>query len=273
MSINPRCALPLVFAGLMLSVTGCQSAGRQDSDHDDAPPAKSAPLAERVADYWKYRQADEPAPLFDFLTPDRRSGSTAEDYAAWYRENEPFVIQSYEIGEIARQQRFAWAEVTYSTKLRKFPNLPPRKSQMWQKWVEIDGAWYPAPPSEQKLIPAAPAQRDAAAEQRLRQAFEQAWQFRAASNWAGLYQVTDPNDHDQISEDEFVRVHEALSVRYLDYRIEWVEVAQAADRGRVRVTFTTTLTDPTVSKIGDKTQSVEEQWVEVDGNWFLDIAG
>jgi len=190
-----------------------------------------------------------------------------EEFLEWAKAKEPFHIVKWAIKESLVEGRFGWVRVNYSATLRRFPDLAEKETTSWQRWVLLDGRWYPVPQTELKNFPETPAIRDSAAEVALRARFDQTWRARHERDWNTLYSLTDPRDHEAVSSEEFSQ-SESLFL-YLDAVVDWVEVI--GDRGRVRVTYTHKPNDPSLTKMRAQRASIIENWVRVNQRWYRDL--
>jgi hypothetical protein len=161
-----------------------------------------------------------------------------------------------------------WVEVDYNTLIRRFETLPPRDAKLWQKWRYVDGQWHPVPLRDLVSYPEPPVRRNAREEAALRARFMQSWAARKAGDHKELYQFIDPLDQPRMPEEPYVDMQELLE--YRTCQVNWVEVV--GDLGRIHVTYTRKVTDPSLSKLPVETVSEIEDWVKMDGQWYRDLA-
>lgn len=241
-----------------------------------AAPSGAAPavradeeLRARAVALWRARQDQNWAEVFTFRTPAERKDAKVEEFVEWSNKNEPFLIQSHTIGAVEVSEPLGWVQVNYSTRIRQFPNQPPRDAEQWQKWRRIDGEWYPIAPREAQGYPEPPSQRNAAAEARLRARFAEYWKARTERDYQKLIDLTDPADRPELTVEQVQEIEGKIS--FLDARIEWVEAI--GERGRMAVTYKHKLDDPSLTKAPPRETTLIERWIESDGEWYLDPKG
>lgn len=268
----------LVGVGL-LGVWGCKSASRNPSERPTAARSnQSAPrsnqnvdpnesLRARAEALWNAKVAEDWGRVFEFEDPNARQEWNKDEFVAWSKENEPFKIQSFELGKVQADGEMGWVEVNYNTLIRRFESLPARDAKLWQKWRNVDGTWHPVPLRELVSYPEPPMRRNAREEARLRARFMQSWEARKAGDHHALYQFIDPLDQPRMPEEAFVDMHQLLE--YRTCKVNWVEAV--GDLGRVHVTYTRKVTDPSLSKLPVETVSEIEEWIKTNGEWYRDL--
>ncbi len=224
-------------------------------------------LPKRAERFWTAKTAEDWATVFVFEPPDRRAETKEADFVAWCREHEPFRIHSFQLGRVVTEGQVGWVEVDYSTSLSRFPDLAPREAGRWQKWLLVDGQWYPISPRQLSLYPESPALRDGAQEQRLAVRFEEAWRARRDRDWHQLYKLTDPRDWAEVPEDDFVEVESLFE--YLSYELGWVQVL--GEDGKVRVAYRHKVSDPSLTKLPARSIWLVEKWIKYDNEWYRDL--
>lgn len=235
----------------------------------EAPPEidPADALRQRAERLWSARQAQDWSAMFAFQDPQAVEEVTEEEYVAWAEENEPFLIADFRLGDVIVNEDMGWVQINCRQGMRKYPEVPPREVHRWEKWHIRDGRWLPVPPQQIQNYPVTPAERDAAAEQRLLDRFRASWEARQEEDWDRLFELSDPRARGDIPEDEFAEAQGLIE--YLDCDVRWVEVI--GDRGRVRVAIRHKLNDPSMTKLPPRTILVTEQWVRVDGAWYRDL--
>lgn len=225
-------------------------------------------LHARAAALWQARQERDWGVLYDFESPERRAQLSREDYIPWIEQNYPFRIQDFRVSRVTRSNDMGWVDVTYRASLARFPDMPPRETDITEKWYRDEGRWYPVPAELVSLYPLSPAVRDAEQEALLRERFELSWQRRQAGDVEGLYAMIDPADRVLVDRESFEE-GESLH-RYIECEVHWVEVV--GDRGRVNVSITYRLNDPSLTKLPPHLTRVTERWVRRSGQWYRDLA-
>ena len=227
----------------------------------------AARLRQRAEQLWQARVDEDWETVFRFEVPEQQKDATAAEFADWSRKNEPFKYESFEIVQVQAEPPLGWVNVKYRSSQRRFPNVPARDSAQWQKWHVVAGDWLPVRKGDWDDYPAAPAQRDAAEEARLRARVDEAWEARTAHDWHQLYGLTDPRDHQDITEDAFAK-DEAL-FEHLSRNLRWIEVV--GDRGRVRALYDVKSNDESLTKMPIQSTELTEPWVKYDGQWYRDL--
>jgi len=201
--------------------------------------------------------------MFQYIEPEKRKDWSRDAFAAWSENNEPFQVLDYTIKHVEEQGILGWVTVDYTSKIRQFPQSPARKAAKLEKWSQIDGVWYLVPKEKEASIPAPPSQRDAAAERRLRERFDEAWDARRRGDHDALYQMIDLDQRKQVSPALFDKGESVID--YLGAAVQWVEVV--GDRGRVCVTYTFKLADPNMKKMQPQHKTIIEDWKLQQGQW------
>ncbi len=282
------CALTLMLCAA-LPLTGCSKTDGNPSvesspdttDAQDDPAATSEPTTEvaasasdrmqRLTDaamrVWEARVAEDWAVVFEYQRLVGDEQYDVEQYIAWSKQNEPFVIHSYQFEDISIENDIGWVTLKCESTIRQFPNAAPKTTARIEKWQLIDDKWKIVPPQEYDLHNESPYVRDIDAENVLRERFEESWQARLESDWTGLYQMSDPKDHADIAEHELAEAKD-LTI-YIDREIHWIQVI--GDYGIVRVAITHKINDPNLTKLPARIIMKDEQWVRRDGTWYLDL--
>ena len=88
-----------------------------------------------------------------------------------------------------------------------------------------------------------------------------------AHDWHQLYGLTDPRDHQDITEEALAK-DEAL-FEHLSRNVQWIEVV--GDRGRVRALYDVKSNDESLTKMPIQSTELTEPWVKYDGQWYRDL--
>lgn len=260
---------------VMWSVPGCTStqpatigpATATDATSDAAPARAS--LEDRAAELWTARQAEDWATVYRFQDLREIPDATEANFAAWASKEEPFVVHSFEIGQVVTDDNYGWVEMASSVSMRQYVGVPARDTQRWEKWHVRDDAWYPVGPKKLDSAPAPPPLRDLEAEQRLLARFQAACVAREAGDWARLAEYSDPSQHGALEAAEAAGMES--QIEYLSHDVQWVEVI--GDRGTVRVNLEFRLRDPNMRKLPVRNEVINDRWVRRDSEWYLDPRG
>lgn len=240
-----------------------------------ATPAAGQPdaqaLRQRAERFWAARLAEDWGTVYEFEEPLRRKKFTRAEFIAGCKElqAEPFKVHEYTFGRVQIEGQFGWIEVDQAVSMRKFAGIAPNKNCIWEKWRVTDAQWYPVRPSLRPNYPMAPAKRDSAAEGRLRKRFDLTWEARKDHDWARLYALTDPRDHELVDLETLSAGLERSST--LGCEVQWVEVVANMDRGRVYVFYQMKINDPNMRKAAPRWGNVFESWIRYQGEWYLDL--
>ena len=250
------------------AAAGCLPHTKQPGHTSDqsANRSEAKVVRARAQAWWEAKRDEDWQRAFEYVHPAQRADATVEQYIAWCEKEEPFRVHSFSLGQVLVDGDYAWVEVDSNKSIRKFPKFPPREGVHWERWRRVDGAWYPLPAAMLETCPTSPALRNADEEARLAKRFEAAWIARKDRDWKTLYDLGDPNDREAIPYDQFERAYELLT--YLDSEVHWVEVV--GQRGTVRVTYRHKLNDPNLTKLPVDTTTMNEDWILVDGEWYVD---
>ncbi len=234
-----------------------------------APGPTAEQLRARAEVLWSARVREDWAATLEFQRPAEREKIDREEWVNWHKQNEPLVIQRYELGTVVTEGPLGWVQVKYTSGARKFPGIAPREAERWENWRAVDGTWYPLGPREDDTMPRAPVLRNAAEEQRLRSRWEATWAARQARDWAALYALTDPADHETVTLEMLAKDEEAFT--HIAADVQWVEVVGEHDRGRVCVVYRAKFNDPSLQKALPQEFVRIEPWVRRDGQWYREL--
>ncbi len=261
----------LVWLGLSCVALGAcgpkGAAGGPGAVQEHQAPAPPTALRDRAERLWQARLNKDWTTVFVFQDPQDTQGAEVADFVTWCEQEEPFRVESFEFGQVLVEGDMGWVEVRYRARIAKFMSLPPRDATQWEKWLRSDGQWGLVSRRALDSVPASPALRDAQQEARLRARFEEAWVPRLATDWGTLYAMTDPQDRAEVDEDTFARGNEMVG--YLDRTVHWVQVI--GDSGTIRVSYEYKLNDPSLTKLPPQVRTLDESWVQRDGEWYLDL--
>lgn len=227
----------------------------------------SQALRTRTEQLWHARQERDCPAVFSFEDPSAPQPTDEAAFLSWCREDDPFRIRAYNIAAAETDGDMGWVRIETTTEFAKSPEPQVTQVETWEKWHTVKGQWYPLQHDEQMNYPEAPSLRNTAEEKRLRSRFAEAWDAMHAGDWARLYQLVDPRDRENITEQSFVKA--AGTLQYLSYELHWIEVT--GERGRVRVSYEHKVTDPNLTKMAPRTIAVIDYWVLREGTWFRDL--
>ncbi len=256
----------LAFPAFLL-LAGCASTQRVATLLPNDSSTSTDALAKRAKAYWSARGSESWDDLFQYQPPKLQAETTVDQFREWSANEDPFIIKKWSIKDHRREGTFGWVRVDYTAGLRRFPTLPPKQKTHWQRWVVLEGNWYPVPQTELDQFPETPAIRDGEAEKVLRTRFESTWKSRKNADWSAMYEKSDPRDRDSVSLDQFAESEGRFL--YLDIEIHWVEVI--GDYGRILATYEHKPSDPNMTKMPSQRKATIEHWVQVENQWYRDL--
>jgi len=225
-------------------------------------------LKERAESFWTARVKGDWATVYDYL-PEREKGSfTREQFVSFRREKGPFRYFSFTLGDIEIADQVGWVEMSSKTGLADYPGLTPKQTKSWQIWYKEEGKWCPLPGEQREEVPGLPPRfRSGEDEELLKRRADEFWNAKEAQDLELIYGFTDPDFKKRVSREDFLSKKALYS--YFSHRIEWVEAIGL--RGRVKVTYTYRLNDPSLSKLEPKEESVVEDWIKTGKLWYRKI--
>ena len=256
----------LACTAILILVSACATPPRGGGGVQLPRPGPDQ-LLQRAEELWRARLAEDWAAAYVFEDPALREHTTVEQFTDWCVQNEPFIVKSYKLGQARVDGELGWVELNSSAALRRFPALPPREVNRWEKWRIVDGQWYPVPRPELNNYPESPALRDAPAEARLAARLEEAWRSRHEKDWPARYALVDPRERDRITVEELANDEDRFD--YLAAKVLWVQVI--ADRGLARVQYQVKRNDPSLTKMAPEVVDVIERWVQFENEWYRQL--
>lgn len=259
----------MLAAGLVSAPAGCRREAistevQQVSSEMAATPVET--LRARAKLLWDAKVAEDCATVFLFEPLRGQEGVTEEDFCVYFKTEEPFKVQSCTVGEALVEGEMGWVELDVTTSMRRFPSAAPVSTHRWERWHLVNDEWRPVPANLLDSYPAAPPERDLAAEADLRARFEESWQARVDRDWPRLFDFIDPRDREQIDLTVFSDSHELIE--YISCNVHWVEVI--GDSGIVRATVHHKINDPSLTKMDARDAAIREEWIRFEGEWYLD---
>lgn len=259
--------LTLLIATSLLPLSACVSTGKPVAVDRSPQTADLDALRHRAQHLWAARKSLDCPTIFIFESPDDTEASTEAAFVEWCRKEEPLQIVDYDLHNVEVDGELGWVRADYHLQFRKAPDAPIEAAEAWEKWYKFKGRWFPVAKPELPHYPEPPSLRDAAAEADLRERFLASWDARRSGDWHRLYELSDPLDHDTVSEPMFVESESLF--HYLGFSLVWVEAI--GDRGRVRVAYEHKIADPSLTKLPPRTMTITEKWVPRDGTWYRDL--
>gem|GEM_PF-1598015 len=265
-----RC-LGMWMAGVVsLALSACVSDGGAKGNAGGRPRSKQADVATlrgRANELWTARKDENWQFAFGFEDPAERKEWELVKYEEWQKTNFPFKVLSFELGGVDVDDDLGWVEVNYNSRVRKFPDVPPRDASMWQRWHRVDGAWYPVHPRYLDQYPEPPTRRDAAQEVRLRTRFLESFECRKTRDWKHMWELLDPRDRKESKPEDLAEIEEINE--YRSCQVKWVEAINT--QGRVLAVYERKIADPNLKTMKPMFNEEMEKWVLFEGEWYRDL--
>jgi hypothetical protein len=257
---RPQLVMAAIFLMLSLTLAGSLLAAQDE--------AKT--LRERATAFWEARVKGDWSTVYDYLSETERKGGTKDQYVEFTKEQGPFRYLSYKLGEVDVEGDSGWVKTAFSVTPMRFPGARPDQVDRWMVWEKRDGQWYPLTSKEEESVPKLPPRLRPVKEEKLVTArANEFWQAREKGDYPRIYQLCAPAFREKTSETTFLG-KKAQNV-YVGHRIEWAEVV--GDHARVKVEVSFRPDDPHLTKIEPSKQTIFQQWVKVNDQWYLDIKG
>lgn len=228
----------------------------------------SKALREQAKIFWEARVKGDWATVYDCLSESERMGVSKEAFVEKNKTGGPFRYLRYKLGEAETADDMGWLKVEYEAEAVRFPGLPARRTERWSYWEKLDGKWYEITGKRVEEIPKLPpSMRPLKEEKAVSARADEFWKAREKGDYAAIYQLCSPAYRQQIPREEFLS-KTALNI-YVDHQVIWAEVQQNKARVRVAVDFRPN--DPHLTKMDPSQQIIFQNWVKVDGQWYLDV--
>jgi hypothetical protein len=261
-SPRPPLKMACAFVGVVLILT-LSFAGTLQAALDE-----SKALRERATAFWEARVKGDWATVYDYLSGKEISSATKQQYVDYSKEKGPFVYVSYKIGDVEVADDTGWVKTAFSLRPMRFPEYPPNRVDQWQIWEKRDGKWFPVPNerlvNEHNLPPSLRPLKEERAVTARADAF---WQTREKGDYAALYEYLTPSFREKISKEEFLS-KKALNI-YVEHEVHLAQVQ--GDRASVRVTVGSRPNDPNLTKMAPEFETVEQDWIKVKDQWYIDV--
>lgn len=250
-----------VLGGVMMLLLGSAWAHAQDA---------TTPLRTRIEAYWQAQEHEDWHTLFRLLSPNYLHGVSEDDFVQAKNRLEKLRFSHTGVYRIEQQGEYAWAEVEYAYRPRQYEQLPARQAHIWDVWKLEQGQYYPVPSEWRQAVPGLPpVARATREEQTLTARLHQFWKAREQHDQATLYELLDPAYRRRVDFATFRKSRPFY--QYLIHTLDWVEVPLDERKGRARITFTYKLNDPSLSKMPPREESLMQEWIKVDEQWYRSI--
>lgn len=251
----------------LLALSACVSRVEPVAVERSRQPKDQEALWQRARQLWAARQNLDCPTIFNLENPKGKEAMSEAEFLERCRKDETLRIVDYDLQSAEVDGELGWVRAAYHVHFRKAPEAPVEAADSWEKWYKFNGEWFPVEHSEIPHYPEPPSLRSAAAEADLKERFLLSWEARLKRDWHQLYELSDPLDHDTVSEAMFTESESLF--QYLGFKLIWVEVI--GERGRIRVAYEHKVADSSLTKLPPRWLTITEKWVARDGKWFRDL--
>lgn len=225
-------------------------------------------LREQATKLWEARVKGDWGTVYDCLSEEERSGLTKEKFIEARKAVGPWRYLHYKMGSVETSADMGWVKVQYSAEPVQFPGIEPRVTDRWEKWEKVAGKWTPLFHKRNDEFPQLPPSlRSLKEEKAVTARADKFWKARELNDYTAVYHLCAPSFRNQVSLDEWL-TKKAQNL-YLGHEILWAEVK--GDRAMVRSIFEYRPDDPTLSKADPAKEVAMQNWIKVDGEWYLDV--
>jgi len=225
-------------------------------------------LREAATKFWEARVKGDWATVYDYLSEAERAGRTKERYVEVSSTVGPWRYLNYKLGGVETSDDTGWVEIEYSAEPVQFPGIKPKLVARWEHWEKVDGRWEVVYGKRVMDFPTRPpSQRSVEEERAVTARAEKFWKAQEKGDYTTVYELCSPSFRKALSLDEWL-TKKAQNI-YVSHEIMWAEVQ--GDQALVRVAFEYRPNDPTVSKMVPLDEIAMQNWMKVDGLWYLDV--
>lgn len=225
-------------------------------------------LREAATKFWDARVKGDWAVVYDYLSEEERAGKTKGQYIEVSKAAGTWRYLQYQIHAVETSDDLGWVKIQSSAEALKFPGTKPRTVTRWEHWEKEGDRWTIVPSNRVGELPKLPPSlRQAAEEKAVTAREEEFWKARERSDYAAIYKLLAPSFRNQITLEEWLG--KKAQDLYLSHQILWAEVNN--DRAVVRTEYEHRLNDPMASKMTPSIDVSMQQWIKVDGQWYLDL--
>jgi len=228
---------------------------------------ESARLQGKGNEYWNARATFDWEKVYSFMSPGEKQRNPPEEYIKTMKTRNAFKLVEWQVLDAKTENDRGWVEVKNTLEYLNYPGLPQIKNQFWQPWRKIDGIWYALNVENADIPRLPPHMRNAEAENHLMKRVSELWVAKHAGDWAKAYEFCDPEFKKANPIEDFLKRTPIYS--YVAYDLEWVEAIDK--KGRAKVNFLYRSNDPSLAKMDSLQATNFENWVLVDGEWYLSI--
>lgn len=219
--------------------------------------------------WWDARVQEDWKKLYKLLSSSDKREITKEQFISSIKgKQEAIRFVSYKLGLIETDGDMGWVDVKFVFQPTLQPQMPTYNGQNWDVWRKEKGKWYPVLQDKIGEYPKLPPHlRSLEEEAKLKKRASEFWEAKENKNWELIYQYCDPKFKARIAKDEFLNSKSRLL--YLSHKINWVETN--GNKGKVRITYTAKISDPYLTKLAPVKQTIIEDWIKVEDQWFFSV--
>lgn len=224
-------------------------------------------LRDAAAQYWDARAKCDWQKLYNSLSPAEKKKKTAEQFASLMTERNAFTFVSSKIVDSKVDGNLGWVEMENVLQSKDYEDMPPTKAHFWQVWRKTEDSWHAMQKEDNMDAPRLPPHlRNTAEEERLSKRIAETWEAKEKGDWPKVYEALSPNFHQKMPVDQFMKMT-ALN-QYLGHQTEWVEAI--GNQGRAKTTCLIKSNDPSLAKMDSAQTTMIENWILIDGQWYMD---
>lgn len=225
-------------------------------------------LREYATKFWEARVKGDWATVYDYLSPEERSGKTRDKFIETSKQTGPWRYLHYKIGAVEAADDMGWVKIEYSQEPVQFPGIKPKIVDRWEKWEKVEGRWTLVPAQRFQQTPQLPPSlRPLEEEKALKARAEEFWKAREKNDYTTIYYLCAPDFRKKISLEEWL-TKKAQNL-YVSHDILWAEVN--GNQAKVRTVYEYRPNDPSVSKMDPLEETAMQGWIKIDGRWYLDV--
>lgn len=230
---------------------------------------ESTTLREQVKAFWEARVKGDWATVYDYLFENERMGLTKEKYVEQSKERGPWRYLHYKMGAVETDEDVGWVDIEFAAEPVLFPGIKPKLVKRWEQWEKVDGKWLVVTGKHTQELPQLPPSlRPVKEEKAVKARADEFWKAREKNDYARVYELCSPDMRKKVSRAEFLG--KKAMYLYSAHKVLWAEVN--GDTAIVRTVFEYRPNDPSVSKMDPQEDFAMQDWIKVDGQWYLDVA-
>ncbi len=230
---------------------------------------ESKALREQAKAFWEARVKGDWATVYGYLLESERMGLAKEQYVEQSKERGPWRYLHYKMGTVETDEDLGWVDIEFAAEPVLFPGIKPKLVKRWEQWEKVDDKWLTVTGKRIQELPQLPPSLRPVKEEKVVMArVDEFWKAREKNDYARVYELCSPGMRKKVSRAEFLE--KKAMYLYSAHKVLWAEVNE--DRAVVRSVYEFRPNDPSVSKMDPQEDFAMQDWIKVDGQWYLDVA-